>query len=364
VASIFNAFGCRVQILEAAPRILLHADDDVAAAVAAAFRASGMPVQENFGAIESFEKTATGVRMNFSKDGHRGSAEAALAVVAVGWAADTAGLSLATAGVELNQRGFVKVDEYLRTSVDHVFAAGDVTGRLMLVPEAIQDGFVAATNAVRGPTMPIRDRVSPSGSFTDPEFGQVGLTETKARQTHNIVTAVVRFDSTTRTIIDGHKSGFCKLIADADTARILGCHVVGERARVRDRQHDVHLRVDLLELAQHDGQDAPSGACRGSDLEPALQLALGLLAELREQLLLEREQPLRAAIEPVAGLGRLHPTSGAIEEPLAETFLERPDLQADRGLRHPELVGGLREAPALDDRAEGCKLLRVHKADL
>src|SRR5215467_6538235 len=60
VASIFNAFGSRVEILEAAPRILLHADDDVAAAVAGAFRASGVQVRENFGAIESFEKTATG----------------------------------------------------------------------------------------------------------------------------------------------------------------------------------------------------------------------------------------------------------------------------------------------------------------
>src|SRR6266853_2488071 len=80
VASIFNAFGSQVQILETAPRILLHADDDVAAAVAAAFRASGIVVRENFGAIESFEKTAAGVRMNFCKGGHRGSAEAALAV--------------------------------------------------------------------------------------------------------------------------------------------------------------------------------------------------------------------------------------------------------------------------------------------
>jgi pyruvate/2-oxoglutarate dehydrogenase complex dihydrolipoamide dehydrogenase (E3) component len=201
------------------------------------WRARCIPVHENFGAIESFEKTATGVRMNFSKGGHRDSAEATLAVVAVGWAADTGELSLATAGVELNQRGFVKVDKYLRTSATHVFAAGDVTGRLMLVPEAIQDGFVSATNAVRGPTMPIRERVSPSGSFTNPEFGQVGLTETKARQTHNIVTAVVRFDSTTRTIIDGHKAGFCKLIVDADTSRILGCHVVGERA------------VDIIQVA-------------------------------------------------------------------------------------------------------------------
>jgi pyruvate/2-oxoglutarate dehydrogenase complex dihydrolipoamide dehydrogenase (E3) component len=101
---------------------------------------------------------------------------------------------------------------------------------LVLVPQAIQDGFVAATNAVRGPTMSLGDQVSPIGSFTDPEYAQVGLTESKARETHDVVPAVVRFDSTTRTIIDGRKVGFCKLIADRKTYRILGCHVVGERA--------------------------------------------------------------------------------------------------------------------------------------
>ena len=89
VASIFNAFGSRIQVLEAGPHILPHADADVSAAVAAALRESSIVVQENFGAIESFEKTPTGVRMNFTKDGHRGSAKAMLAVVAVGWMADT-----------------------------------------------------------------------------------------------------------------------------------------------------------------------------------------------------------------------------------------------------------------------------------
>ena len=168
--------------------------------------------------------------MIFSKDGEQAAAEAALAVVAVGWVADTAGLSLATAGVEIDDRGFVKVDAYLRTSTPHIFAAGDVTGRLMLVPPAIQDGFVAATNAVRGPTMTIGDPVSPIGSFTDPEYAQVGLTEAKARETHDVVTTIIRFDSTTRTIIDGRTFGFCKLIVDRTTYRILGCHVVGERA--------------------------------------------------------------------------------------------------------------------------------------
>ncbi|MFZ0262518.1 MAG: NAD(P)/FAD-dependent oxidoreductase, partial [Pseudolabrys sp.] len=230
VASIFNAYGSRIQLFQTGSRILPSEDEDVSAVVSAAFRESGIVVHENFGTIDSFEKTPTGVRMIFSKNGDRDSAEATLAVVAVGWVADTAGLSLAAAGVETDLRGFVKVDGYLRTSTPHIFAAGDITGRQMLVPQAIQDGFVAATNAVQGPRMTIGDPVSPIGSFTDPEYAQVGLTEAKARETHDVVTAVIRFDSTTRTIIDGRKVGFCKLIADRTTCRMLGCHVVGERA--------------------------------------------------------------------------------------------------------------------------------------
>ena len=204
-----------------------------------AFRASGMVVQENFGAIESFEKTPAGVRMNFTKDGRRSSTEAALVVVAIGWVADTGGLNLSAAGVELSQRKFVRVDQYLRTSAAHIFAAGDIIGKLMLVPQAVQGGFVAATNAVQGPSMTFSpdDEVSPSGSFTEPEYAQVGLTEAKARAAHDIVTAIVNFDSTTRTIIDGRKLGFCKLVVDRKTCKILGCHVIGERA------------VDIVEVA-------------------------------------------------------------------------------------------------------------------
>ncbi|MGB7461516.1 MAG: NAD(P)/FAD-dependent oxidoreductase, partial [Candidatus Acidiferrum sp.] len=230
VASIFNAFGSRLQLFKAGPRILPTEDADVSAVVVAAFRKAGIAVYENIGAVESFEKTPTGVRMTFSRDGARASAEATLAVVAVGWVADTARLSLDSAGVESNSRGFVRVDKYLRTSAPHIFAAGDVTGRLMLVPQALRDGFVAATNAVQGATMTIGDPVSPIGSFTDPEYAQVGFTEAKARETHDIETVVLHFDSTTRTIIDGHKIGFCKLIVDRKTKMMLGCHVVGERA--------------------------------------------------------------------------------------------------------------------------------------
>jgi pyruvate/2-oxoglutarate dehydrogenase complex dihydrolipoamide dehydrogenase (E3) component len=230
VASVFNAFGSRIQLFHTGPRILPTEDGEVSAAVAAAFREAGIEVREDFGVIESFEKRPGGVRMYFSKNGRQENTEAALAVTAIGWAAGTGGMNLELAGVETNKRDFVRVDEWLRTSAQHVFAAGDVTGRLMLVPQAIQQGFIAATNAVRGATMKELDQPAPIGSFTDPEYAQVGLTEEQARAHGEVVVSRIGFDSTTRTIIDGRTIGFCKLIVDRATRQILGCHVVGERA--------------------------------------------------------------------------------------------------------------------------------------
>jgi pyruvate/2-oxoglutarate dehydrogenase complex dihydrolipoamide dehydrogenase (E3) component len=122
-----------------------------------------------------------------------------------------------TAGIETTTR--FSSDSYLRTTVQHIFAAGDVTGRLLLVPPAIQDGFVAATNAVRGATMTLGDAVNPIGSFTDPEYAQVGLTESQGRASNDIVASTIRFDATTRTIIDGRTFGFCKLIVDRADAQ-------------------------------------------------------------------------------------------------------------------------------------------------
>lgn len=252
VASVFNAFGSKIQLFHSGPRILPTEDEDVSAAVAAAFRESGMAVREEFGTIESFERTAAGIRMHFSKNGDHEFADAALVVVAIGWIANTSTLDLSKAGVETNARGFISVDEFLRTSAANVFAAGDVTGRLMLVPQAIQDGFVAATNAVQGSTMKLPDQPAPIGSFTDPEYAQVGLTECKASENYEIASARVDFKSTTRTIIDGRTTGFCKLIADRVTRKILGCHVVGERAveitQVAAVAMAANMRVD--ELAQ------------------------------------------------------------------------------------------------------------------
>jgi pyruvate/2-oxoglutarate dehydrogenase complex dihydrolipoamide dehydrogenase (E3) component len=125
----------------------------------------------------------------------------------------------------------VRVDQHLRTSSPQVFAAGDVTGGVMLVGPALQAGFIAATNAVRGPVETLALDVCPVGSFTDPEYAQVGLSEAEAREQYDDPEVVlVDVAASTRAIIDGRTFGFCKLIVDRASHRILGCHLVGDRA--------------------------------------------------------------------------------------------------------------------------------------
>ena len=132
--------------------------------------------------------------------------------------------------MQTNERGCVSVDEYLRTSAPNVFAAGDITGRMMLVPQAVRDGFVAGTNAAGTQRLALAETVNPIGSFTDPEYAQVGLTEAKARESHDVQIAVGRFDETTRPILDGRTRGFCNSLIHRPSRSILGCHIVGERA--------------------------------------------------------------------------------------------------------------------------------------
>ena len=230
VASIFNAFGSRVHLVEAAPRILMTEDEDVSNTVRDGLEASGIRVVEDAGRIERFEQSASGVRVVCSNGSPDRRIDATVAVVAVGWLASAVGLNLDAVGVRLGDRGYIQVDDQMRTTARHIFAAGDVTGLSMVVHEATRQALVAATNAALGTRATLPASVSPVGSFTDPEYASVGLTEATARTAHEIAVSKVGFDSLPRPTIDGRPAGFCKLIADRHSHRILGCHIVGERA--------------------------------------------------------------------------------------------------------------------------------------
>jgi pyruvate/2-oxoglutarate dehydrogenase complex dihydrolipoamide dehydrogenase (E3) component len=133
----------------------------------------------------------------------------------------------AAAGVAI-ERGYVVIDDYLRTSVPHIFAAGDVTGHSMLVPSARLEGRVAAENAVLGPRRRVVHEIVPVGSFTDPEYGSVGLTETQARRRYECAVATAKYEDLLRPVADAQSEGFCKLIVETGRREIVGAHVLGE----------------------------------------------------------------------------------------------------------------------------------------
>jgi dihydrolipoamide dehydrogenase len=193
------------------------------------FMARGITVDTRIGGIDRVEPLSDGLRLVYRKDDREHVVETDAVIVAVGWVGNTEDLGLDAAGVA-TQRGYVVVNDALQTSAPHIFAAGDITGRMMLVQSATSEGIIAAENAVLGSPQSLAHEIVPHGGFTDPEYGSVGLTEAQARQKGKYVSATVLYAELDRAVIDNHPAGFCKLIVAPRTRRILGAHVVGEQA--------------------------------------------------------------------------------------------------------------------------------------
>jgi dihydrolipoamide dehydrogenase len=232
LASVFAAFGSRVRLLDVAPRILGGEDEEVSRGVAEAFGRRGIEILTGIGGVEGIEKTGGGLRLFYTHDGASRSSDAEAVVFAVGWPGNVEALNPGAAGVE-TARGYVRVDDALRTSAPHVFAAGDVTGRMMLVQSATYEGTLAAENAVLGGGRGYRHAIVPHGGFTDPEYGSVGLTERQAREefgSEDCAVSVVPYADLDRGVIDGRPEGSCKLVVSRSSRRVLGAHIVGEQA--------------------------------------------------------------------------------------------------------------------------------------
>jgi pyruvate/2-oxoglutarate dehydrogenase complex dihydrolipoamide dehydrogenase (E3) component len=229
LASIFAAFGSHVTLLDLAPRLMPLEDELVSQTIRAAFEQRGVQVITGIGGIDRIEKTDRMYTLHYQHYDQTAQIEAAAIVLAVGWPGNVESLNLEAANVKA-ERGYIVVDDYLRTSTPHIFAAGDVTGRMMLVQSASYDARVAAENAVLGTGQPYKRQIVPHGGFTDPEYGSVGLTEAQARAQADCVVAVVPYADLDRAVIDDRTPGFGKLIVSQETHRILGAHVVGEQA--------------------------------------------------------------------------------------------------------------------------------------
>jgi len=230
LASIFDSFGVHTSILDLASRILPAEDESVSGAVADAFRDRGIGIVTGIGGVQRIEKIGLGLRLHYRIGDDSRALEVETVILATGWVGNLEGLNLAAANVQ-TERGYVVVDDYLRTTAPHIFAAGDITGRMMLVQSAGYEARAAAENAVRGPSRKYEHRIVPHGGFTDPEYASVGLNESEARALEpDCLTARVPYADLDRAVIDGRPEGFCKLIVSRATHYLLGAHVVGEQA--------------------------------------------------------------------------------------------------------------------------------------
>ena len=226
-AHLWRTYGAEVTIVEMLPRLLPLEDEEVSAEVERAFRRRKVRVLTST-RVEGVEVTADGVRVRVRRDnGEEETLEAEKALVAVGVRPNSEGLGLEEAGVEL-ERGWVVVDERMRTTAPGIYAIGDVTGKLPLAHVASAQGIIAVEDVVEADPQPLDYDAIPRCTYCYPQVASFGLTEAQAReQGYDVRVGKFPFRANGKALALGDYDGFVKLVADARSGQLLGAHLVG-----------------------------------------------------------------------------------------------------------------------------------------
>ena len=223
-AGIFNGMGSDVIQLYRSEQILRGFDDDLRSRLAAEMANKGIDVRTGTN-VTAIEKTDTGVSLTLT-DGSRLEADAVM--YATGRGANTKGLGLEAVGVDLAPKGAVKVDAYGKSTIDSIFAVGDVTDRVQLTPVAIKEGHAFAMTEFGGiETSPEHDAI-PSAVFSQPPIGSVGLSEAQAREKFSDIEIYESdFRPMKHTLGGSDERAYTKLIVDKATDKVVGAHMIG-----------------------------------------------------------------------------------------------------------------------------------------
>ena len=226
-ATIWNSYGTKVTLVEMMPRILPLEDEEVSAELAKAFQKRGMDIMTGY-RVEGIEKTEKGVSVKISAGEEVKIIDADQALVAIGFRPNTADLGLEKAGVELTERGFIKIDDRMATNVAGVWAIGDVTGQLLLAHVASAQATVCAENIAGVETVKLDYRMMPRATYCQPQVASFGLTETQAKEAgYEIKVGRFPFQANGKALGLGDYTGFVKIISDVKFGEILGAHMIG-----------------------------------------------------------------------------------------------------------------------------------------
>ena len=274
-ASIFRSFGCEVTVLEYCKDILPRFDTDLAKRLKQSLSKRGISIETQAQVTSITECDADAYTVSYTRKGKEETVTAKKVLMAVGRCANVASLNLDDIGLEYTPRGIVTDERTMQTNIPHIYAVGDINGRMMLAHAATFQGIVALDH-IMGVENQIDLSVMPAAVFTSPEAASVGLTEDECKERGIPVKCLKSFfRANGKAVTMGETDGFCKVVVAADPkegaqspyqpGRVLGCHLYGphssdivqeacamisRKATLEEFQSVIHTHPTLTEVLQ------------------------------------------------------------------------------------------------------------------
>jgi len=226
-AQMYRRFGSRVTVVEKGPRLIGREDEDISQCVRDIVEGEGVTVETGADCI-SVTGRGNGMALNIDCGGTPKEVAGSHLLLAIGRIPNTDDLGLDKAGIQTDARGYIKVDDRLRTNVPGVWAMGDCNGRGAFTHTSYNDYEIVADNLLNDDTRSVHDRIAAYGLFIDPPLGRVGMTEEEVRKTgRRALTGKRMMSRVSRAVEKGESQGFMKITVDAETKQILGAAILG-----------------------------------------------------------------------------------------------------------------------------------------
>jgi pyruvate/2-oxoglutarate dehydrogenase complex dihydrolipoamide dehydrogenase (E3) component len=244
-AQMYRRFGSQVTVVERAPKLLPREDDDIAAEIRAVLKREGIRLRTDAECME-LKQQGKNIVVGLHCKGGKPLAEGSHVLLAVGRTPNTADLGLREAGIETDERGYIKVDDECRTSVNGVWALGECNGRGAFTHTSYNDYEIVAANLFDHDKRRISDRIPTYALFIDPPLGRAGMSEDEARKSgKRVLVGKMPMTRVGRAREAGETQGFMKVLVDADSKELLGAAILGMSG-----DEVVHSLLDVMYARQ------------------------------------------------------------------------------------------------------------------
>ena len=226
-AQLYRRFGSDVTVIEPAPRLISREDEDISRAIADILQAEDIDIRVNSKAV-GVKKQGAGIAVTIETAGTRSQVDGSHLLLAVGRRPNTDDLGLEHAGVVTDARGYIEVDDQLRTSVPGIWALGDCNGRGAFTHTSYNDFEIVAANLLDNDQRRVTDRITAYALYIDPPLGRAGMTEAEVRKSGRpALIATMAMENVSRAYEKSETKGFMKILVDRETKEILGASLLG-----------------------------------------------------------------------------------------------------------------------------------------